>query len=117
MKKITKIACESYKEDLRSYDSPDCFIKYSKYDWKMSYVAYDAMLNELTNYRDLNQPDTDYETFGLKCNRDVIYLVKDFFRFYDLFLINKKEYNNAKGKKGFIKGKTNLFYLLKKISK
>ncbi|MCT6859602.1 MAG: hypothetical protein M3Z82_10080 [Apilactobacillus sp.] len=117
MKKITKIAFESYKEDLRSYDRPDCFIENSKYDWKMSYVAYDAMLNALTNYRDLKQPDTDYETFGLKCNKDVIYLAKDFFKFYDLFLINKKEYNNIKGKKGFIKGKTNLFYLLKKISK
>ncbi|MCL8496757.1 hypothetical protein M9195_09820 [Apilactobacillus sp. F1] len=48
MKDITEIACESYKEDLRSYDNPDYVITYPNYDWKMSYVAYDAMLNAVS---------------------------------------------------------------------
>lgn len=39
MKDITEIACESYKEDLRSYDNCDNLITYPKYDWKMSYIA------------------------------------------------------------------------------
>ncbi|WKN29328.1 hypothetical protein MUB42_02680 [Apilactobacillus kunkeei] len=114
---ITEIACESYKEDLRSYDNPDYVITYPKYNWKMSYVAYDAMLNELTDYRNLNQPDTDYETFGFKSNSEVIYFVNCFFRFYDLFLINKRVYSNTKDTKGIVKGKNNLFYILReKIS-
>ena len=114
---ITEIACESYKEDLISYDNHDYVINYSKYDWKMSYIAYDAMLNKLTHYHGLNQPDTDYETFGFKSNSEVIYLVNCFFRFYDLFLISKREYSNTKDKKGIVKGRNNLFYILReKIS-
>lgn len=110
---ITEIACESYKEDLRSYDNSDYVITYSRYDWRMSYIAYEVMLNELTHYQDLNQPDTDYETFGLKSNSDVIYLVKCFFEIHDLFLISKKDYSKTEGKKGIAKSKNNLFYLLR----
>ncbi|CAI2555096.1 hypothetical protein AKUA1401_01100 [Apilactobacillus kunkeei] len=76
---ITEIAVESYKEDLRSYDNSDYVVTYQKYDWKMSYIAYDAMLNKLTCYHNLNQPDTDYETFGMKSNNDVINLATRFF--------------------------------------
>lgn len=112
MKNITEIASESYIEDLRSYDNPEYVITYSEYDWRMSYIAYESMLNELTHYHDLNQPDTDYETFGLESNSDVIYLVKSFFKFHDLFLISENDYNDTKNKKGFVKVKNNIFYLL-----
>lgn len=76
MKDITEIACESYKEDLRSYDNCDNLITYPKYDWKMSYIAQDAMLNKLTDYHDFNQPDTDYETFDVNNNENVILNVR-----------------------------------------
>lgn len=110
MKDITEIACESYKEDLRSYDNPDYVIKYPKYDWKMSYVAYDAMLNELTNYRGLNQPDTDYETFGLVNNTEVINLVREFQYFHSIFLVLDKYKNETLNR---IKGKNNFYYLVR----
>lgn len=112
MKNITEIASESYKEDLRTYDNSEYVITYSKYDWKMSYVAYDAMLNELTDYHNLNQPNTDYETFSLKSNEDVIHLAEIFFKFHDLFLISENYYNSTKNKKGFVKVKNDIFYLL-----
>lgn len=114
MKDITEVAFESYKEDLISYDNPNYVITYPEYDWKMSYIAYDAMLNELTNYYNLSQPEKDYETFGLESNKDVIQLARFFFKYHVLFLIKENDYNKAKSKKGIVKGKNNLFYLLKR---
>ncbi|KPN83312.1 hypothetical protein RZ76_13800 [Apilactobacillus kunkeei] len=110
MKDITEIACESYKEDLRSYDNPDYVITYPKYDWKMSYVAYDAMLNELTDYHNLNQPDTDYETFGTSNNIEVINLVEKFQCFHSIFLSSKKYTKETLNR---IKGKNNFYYLVR----
>lgn len=110
MKDITEIACESYKEDLRSYDNPDYVITYPKYDWKMSYVAYDAMLNELTDYHDLNQPDTDYETFGVENNLVVVSIVNNFKINHSIFIIE----NNYKDTDiRFIKGKKYVYYVLR----
>ncbi|WP_203619636.1 hypothetical protein [Apilactobacillus nanyangensis] len=117
MKDITEVACESYKEDLRSYDNPDYVITYPKYDWKMSYVAYDAMLNELTDYHDLNQPDTDYETFGVNNNEDVIFKCSFFKSVYRILNVSGFEYNNYIGNKGFIKGKDRIYYVIKKAVK
>ena len=110
MKDITDIACESYKEDLRSYDNPDYVITYPNYDWKMSYVAYDAMLNELTDYHNLNQPDTDYETFGTTNNIEVINLVEKFHCFHSIFLVSKKYKKRTLNR---IKGKNNFCYLVR----
>ncbi|CAI2554557.1 hypothetical protein AKUA1805_01150 [Apilactobacillus kunkeei] len=110
MEDITEIACESYKEDLRTYDNPDYVIIYPKYNWKMSYVAYDAMLNELTDYHNLNQPDTDYETFGLDNNIEVINLVAEFQCFHSIFLASDK---NKKETVNRIKGKNNFYYLVR----
>lgn len=117
MKDITEIACESYKEDLRSYDNPDYVITYPNYDWKMSYVAYDAMLNELTDYHNLNQPDTDYETFDVNNNEDVIFKCSFFKSVYRIFNVSCFEYNNYIGNKGFIKGKDRIYYVIKKAVK
>ncbi|KPN84162.1 hypothetical protein [Apilactobacillus kunkeei] len=114
MKDITEIACESYKEDLRSYDNPDYVITYPKYDWKMSYIAYDAMLNKLTGYHDLNQPDTDYETFDVYSNQDVIFKCSFFKSIYKILEVSFYEYNNYLGSKGFIKGKDRIYYIIKK---
>lgn len=114
MKDITEIACESYKEDLRSYDNPDYVITYPEYDWKMSYVAYDAMLNELTDYHDLNQPDTDYETFDVDNNEDVIFKCSLFKSVYRILKVSGFEYNSYIGNKGFIKGNDRIYYVIKK---
>lgn len=110
MKDITEIACESYKEDLRSYDNSDYVITYQKYDWKMSYIAYDAMLNEYTDYYELNQPDTDYETFDKKNNIEVINLVVEFQCFHSIFLVSDK---NKKETVNRIRGKNNFYYLVR----
>ena len=107
MKDITDIACESYKEDLRSYDNPDYVITYPNYDWKMSYVAYDAMLNELTDYHDLNQPETDYETFGMYSNEDVIDLVENFNKKHCIYLVDRMN-----GNAYHINGKIKYYYAL-----
>lgn len=114
MKDITEIACESYKEDLRSYDNPDYVITYPKYNWKMSYLAYDAMLNELTDYHNLKQPDTDYETFDVYSNQDVIFKCSFFKSIYKILEVSFYEYNNYLGSKGFIKGKDRIYYIIKK---
>lgn len=112
MKDITEISCESYKEDLRSYDNPDYVITYPEYDWKMSYVAYDAMLNELTDYHDLNQPDTDYETFDVDNNEDVIDILRCFQSNYRIFLVENDWSSNVH----HIKGKVEYYYMIIKSS-
>ncbi|WP_203621995.1 hypothetical protein [Apilactobacillus nanyangensis] len=112
MKDITEIACESYKEDLKSYDNPDYVITYPEYDWKMSYIAYDAMLNELTDYHDLNQPDTDYETFGVKNNMDVIDILRCFQNNYRIFLVENNKGINVH----HTKGKVEYYYMIIKCS-
>ena len=110
---ITEIACESYKEDLISYDNPDYVISYPKYDWKMSYVAYDAMLNELTDYHNLNQPNTDYETFGTKNNKEVISLINEFKNNYSISLIDDCQYD---GEIYHIKGLARIYYAIIKLN-
>ncbi|CAI2555435.1 hypothetical protein AKUH4B114J_01290 [Apilactobacillus kunkeei] len=107
---ITEIACESYKEDLISYDNHDYVINYSKYDWRMSYIAYDAMLKTLTSYRNLNQPDTDYETFGVEDNLSVISIVNDFEMNHTIFLC-RNNYDNLDVR--VIKGKKYIYYILR----
>lgn len=104
---ITDIACESYKEDLRSYDNPDYVIKYPKYDWRMSYIAYDSMLNELTDYHNLNQPNTDYETFGVHSNKEVIELVENFNKKHCIYLVDRMN-----GNAYHIKGKIKYYYAI-----
>ncbi|KOY77016.1 hypothetical protein RZ71_09150 [Apilactobacillus kunkeei] len=110
---ITDIACESYKEDLRSYDNPEYVIRYPKYDWRMSYIAYDAMLKTLTKYRNLNQPDTDYETFDKKNNIEVISLVNEFNKKYSIYLISDEQYG---GKIFHIKGLARIYYAIIKLN-
>ena len=110
---ITDIACESYKEDLRSYDNPEYVIIYPKYDWKMSYIAYDAMLNEYTDYYELNQPDTDYETFYKKNNSEVISLIDEFNKNYSIYLISDEQYG---GKIFHIKGVARIYYAIIKLN-
>ena len=113
MKDITEIACESYKEDLRSYDNCDYVITYPKYDWKMSYIAYDAMLNKLTGYHDLNQPDTDYETFGTKNNSEIISLINEFKKDFCIYLINNDSYD---GDIFHISGLERIYYVIINLS-
>ncbi|KOY76527.1 hypothetical protein RZ70_08370 [Apilactobacillus kunkeei] len=114
MKDITDVAFESYKEDLKSYDNPDYVIHYPKYDWKMSYIAYDAMLKEYTDYHNLNQPDTDYETFGEDKNYNVFFKCLLFKSLYIILEVSFSEYKNYLGRKGFIKRKDRIYYIIKK---
>lgn len=72
------------------------------------------MMNEFTDYQDLNQPDTDYETFGEDNNYNVILKCSLFKSIYKILVVGFFEYNNYLGNKGFIKGKDSIYYIIKK---
>lgn len=91
MRDITEIACESYKEDLRTYDDKNYQIKYKNYDWKLSILAYRMMIDEFTDYKNLEQPEEDYLAFEKESNAEVIDMVGWFERNYRIQLLNKVE--------------------------
>ncbi|AYF93079.1 hypothetical protein [Apilactobacillus bombintestini] len=92
MKNVSNIAFESYKEDLRRYDNSLYKIKFSNYDWKLSIAAYNIMLENLTSYKNMYQPQEDYDAFGVENNSEVIDIVDSFIFYNDIYQTNNDEY-------------------------
>lgn len=114
MRDITEVACESYKEDLRTYDNKNYQIKYKNYDWKLSIVVYRIMINEFTDYRNFQQPEEDYLAFEKESNGEVVDMVGWFERSYHICLLSKYEYNNSYGNKGIINSFGKFYYRIQK---
>lgn len=113
MENITEVGCKSYQEDLRTYDDKDYQIKYADYDCKLSFLVYQMMIFELTDYHLLEQPEKDYLCFGKTCNNEVIALVEWFKRNHQLYLLTKSEYSIFDGHKGKIHFFGEFFYGIK----
>lgn len=92
MKNVSTIAFESYKEDLRRYDDNSYKIKFADYNWRLSLAAYNIMIENLTSYKNMEQPQEDYDAFGLETNSEVIDLVDSFSFYNDIYQTNNNEY-------------------------
>lgn len=112
MKDITEIAFISYIEDLKTYDNKEYKIMYENYDWKLSIIAYEIMINELTDYEYLNQPEEDYLAFNKENNDEVIKIALKFSSKFNLYIMNKKEYDHYTKRKGKIRLFKPVYYCL-----
>ena len=92
MQNVSAIAFESYKEDLRRYDDSSYKIKFADYNWKLSLVAYNIMIENLTFYKNMEQPQEDYDAFGLETNSEVIDLVDSFSFYNDIYKVNENNF-------------------------
>ncbi|GAA6113329.1 hypothetical protein AP1H75_09960 [Apilactobacillus apinorum] len=114
MRDITEIACESYKEDLRTYDDKNYQIKYKNYDWKLAILAYRIMIDEFTDYNNLEQPEEDYLAFDKENNAEVMDMVGWLERNYRIQLLLRDEYKDVGENKGVINLFGKFYYRIQK---